>query len=75
MIKQAPTGSQTPGGEAVTDKGDPEWDALVAKTIGELKQDGTLAKISPAPKSPSCERRSGRTAPAARCQTGPPSAA
>ena len=30
----------------VTDKGDPEWDALVAKTIGELKKDGTLAKIS-----------------------------
>jgi polar amino acid transport system substrate-binding protein len=30
----------------VTDKGDPEWDALVAKTIGELKADGTLKKIS-----------------------------
>jgi len=30
----------------VTDKGDPEWDALVAKTVGELRKDGTLKKIS-----------------------------
>jgi polar amino acid transport system substrate-binding protein len=30
----------------VTDKGDPEWDAEVAKTIETLKKDGTLAKIS-----------------------------
>ena len=30
----------------VTDKGDAEWDALVAKTIGDLKADGTLAKLS-----------------------------
>jgi polar amino acid transport system substrate-binding protein len=30
----------------VTDKGDPEWDAEVAKTIRALEDDGTLAKIS-----------------------------
>jgi len=30
----------------VTDKGDPEWDAEVAKVIGELKADGTLKEIS-----------------------------
>jgi polar amino acid transport system substrate-binding protein len=29
-----------------TDKGDPEWDALVAQTIRAMKVDGTLAKIS-----------------------------
>lgn len=30
----------------VTDKGDPEWDAEVKRVITELKDDGTLAKIS-----------------------------
>ena len=30
----------------VTDKGDPEWDAEVAKAIAALKADGTLKKIS-----------------------------
>ncbi len=30
----------------VTDKGDPEWDAEVARVIKELKADGTIAKIS-----------------------------
>ncbi|WP_429809214.1 transporter substrate-binding domain-containing protein [Ensifer sp. B1-9] len=30
----------------VTDKGDPEWDAEVKRVITELKEDGTLAKIS-----------------------------
>lgn len=29
-----------------TDKGDPEWDSLVAQTIRAMKSDGTLAKIS-----------------------------
>jgi polar amino acid transport system substrate-binding protein len=29
-----------------TDKGDPEWDALVARTIQEMRADGTLAQIS-----------------------------
>jgi polar amino acid transport system substrate-binding protein len=29
-----------------TDKGDPQWDALVTRTIGEMRADGTLAKIS-----------------------------
>jgi polar amino acid transport system substrate-binding protein len=29
-----------------TDKGDPEWEALVARTIQAMKADGTLAKIS-----------------------------
>lgn len=29
-----------------TDKGDPEWNATVATTIGQLKADGTLAAIS-----------------------------
>jgi polar amino acid transport system substrate-binding protein len=29
-----------------TDKGDPEWNALVASTIKAMKADGTLAKIS-----------------------------
>jgi len=29
-----------------TDKGDPEWDAVVARTIQAMKADGTLAKIS-----------------------------
>ena len=29
-----------------TDKGDPEWDALLARTMRALKADGTLAKIS-----------------------------
>jgi polar amino acid transport system substrate-binding protein len=29
-----------------TEKGDPEWDATVARTINELRADGTLAKIS-----------------------------
>ena len=29
-----------------TDKGDPEWDALVTRTIQALKDDGTLTKIS-----------------------------
>jgi polar amino acid transport system substrate-binding protein len=29
-----------------TEKGDPEWDALVARSFQELKADGTLAKIS-----------------------------
>jgi polar amino acid transport system substrate-binding protein len=29
-----------------TEKGDPEWDATVARTINELKADGTLARIS-----------------------------
>jgi polar amino acid transport system substrate-binding protein len=29
-----------------TDKGDPQWDALVARTIGEMKSDGTLTRIS-----------------------------
>jgi polar amino acid transport system substrate-binding protein len=30
----------------VTDKGDPEWDALVARTIRAMRADGTLARIS-----------------------------
>ncbi|MGS7457678.1 transporter substrate-binding domain-containing protein, partial [Mycobacterium tuberculosis] len=30
----------------VTDKGDPEWDAEVKRVITELKDDGTLEKIS-----------------------------
>lgn len=30
----------------VTDKGDPEWDAEVARVIKELKADGTIARIS-----------------------------
>lgn len=30
----------------VTDKGDPEWDAEVKRVVTELKEDGTLAKIS-----------------------------
>ncbi|WP_421579067.1 transporter substrate-binding domain-containing protein [Shinella sp. M31] len=30
----------------VTDKGDPEWDAEVKRVIMELKDDGTLEKIS-----------------------------
>jgi len=29
-----------------TEKGDPDWDALVARTFQELKADGSLAKIS-----------------------------
>ena len=29
-----------------TDKGDPEWDALLERTVHALKADGTLAKIS-----------------------------
>jgi polar amino acid transport system substrate-binding protein len=29
-----------------TDRGDPEWDAMIARTIGELRSDGTLARIS-----------------------------
>jgi polar amino acid transport system substrate-binding protein len=29
-----------------TDKGDPQWDALVASTIEAMRADGTLAKIS-----------------------------
>jgi polar amino acid transport system substrate-binding protein len=31
---------------AATDKGDPEWNAFVARTINAMKSDGTLAKIS-----------------------------
>lgn len=30
----------------VTDKGDPEWDAEVARVVKELRDDGTIAKIS-----------------------------
>jgi polar amino acid transport system substrate-binding protein len=30
----------------VTDKGDPEWDAEVARVIKELRNDGTIARIS-----------------------------
>ena len=29
-----------------TEKGDPEWDQTLSRTFGELKADGTLAKIS-----------------------------
>lgn len=29
-----------------TEKGDPEWDAKVTQVIGELRQDGTLTRIS-----------------------------
>lgn len=29
-----------------TDKGDDEWDALMARTVAELRSDGTLARIS-----------------------------
>jgi polar amino acid transport system substrate-binding protein len=29
-----------------TDKGDPEWDTLVARTIRAMKSDGTLTRIS-----------------------------
>jgi polar amino acid transport system substrate-binding protein len=32
--------------DVATDKGDPEWDAEIARVIGELKADGTLGRIS-----------------------------
>jgi polar amino acid transport system substrate-binding protein len=30
----------------VTEKGDPEWDALISRTVDALRADGTLAAIS-----------------------------
>ena len=32
--------------DVVTDKGDAEWDAEIARIIKELREDGTLGRIS-----------------------------
>ena len=32
--------------DVVTDKGDPDWDAEIARIVKELREDGTLGRIS-----------------------------